>query len=122
MVNSILVVEDHRGTLEAVQAVLEVEGYTVETAENGETAIEKIALKKYAVVILDIMLPRVDGFEVCRRIKSEPKNKTTSVIMITALDVPEIVKRSSEAGADDVIIKPFEPDDLVARVKKLLRT
>ena len=120
MANLILIVEDHQLTLEALQSLMTAEGFAVETAESGEQAIEKIALKKYDAVILDIMLPRVDGFEVCRRIKAEPKNMGTPVIMLTALDVPDIGTRSAEAGANDVILKPFEPEDLIARLKKLL--
>lgn len=120
MADPILIIEDHKETLDAVQNIFKAEGYAVETADCGETAIGKITSKKYAAVILDVMLPRVDGFEVCRRIKSDPRNMKTPVIMLTALDIPDIGNKCSNAGADDVVLKPFEPDDLVARVKKLI--
>lgn len=121
MSSLILVVEDNRETLDALRALLDAEGFTVETSESGESAIEKVSMKKYDLVILDLMLPQVDGFEVCRRIKADARNKKTPVLMLTAFDVPDIGKKSLEAGANDVALKPFEPDDLVARVKKLLR-
>ncbi len=122
MAYQILIVEDHKPTLDAVKAIIEAEGYKADTAETGETAIEKITSKEYDLVILDIMLPRVDGFEVCRRVRSSFKNSKTPVIMLTALDIPEIGKRSIEAGANDVVLKPFRPDDLTAKVKKFIVT
>lgn len=116
----ILIVDDNKPTLEAVKDIFKAEGYAVETAETGEMAIEMISSKKYAAVILDIMLPRVDGFEVCRRIRSDAKNGKTPVIMLTALDIPEISKKSFEVCASDVMLKPFNPEDLIAKVKKFV--
>jgi len=120
MADPILVVEDNKATLEAVRDIIKSEGYEVETADCGETAIDMVTSKEYAAVILDIMLPRVDGFEVCRRIRSSIKNSKTPVIMLTALDIPEIGKKSIEAHANDVVLKPFRPEELIAKLKKFL--
>jgi two-component system alkaline phosphatase synthesis response regulator PhoP len=120
MADPILIVEDHKETLEAIKDLFRAEGYTVESAENGEAAIERITFKKYSLVLLDVMLPRVDGFEVCRRIRLDTKNKATPVIMLTALDISEIGKKSAECGANDLMIKPFQSDILIGKVKKLV--
>ncbi len=116
----ILIVDDNKPSLEAVKEIFKMQGYEVETADCGEIAIEMIASKKYAAVILDIMLPRVDGFEVCRRVRADAKNSKTPVILITALDIPEISKMSAEVRANDFIFKPFKAEDLVAKVKKYI--
>jgi two-component system, cell cycle response regulator len=120
MSKMLLIVEDNLGTLGVLKALFGAEGFEVETAESGERAIEKVSEKKYDLVILDLMLPQVDGFEVCRRIRADRMNAKTPVIILTAFDVPNIVKKSTDAGANDVALKPFDNVDLVLRVKNLL--
>ncbi len=98
---------------------LEREGFAVDSAGDGETAMQATARLKPALMVLDVMLPKVDGFEVCRRLRAE--NNPILIIMLTARDedVDKII--GLELGADDYLAKPFNPRELVARVKALLR-
>ena len=118
MGKSILVVEDYPETLGLFKAVLEGEGYTVKAVETGEQTLEVLSVNSYDLVILDIMLPRIDGFEVCKRIKADPKTKNVPVVAVTAFDVPDILKRCNAVGVDEVVIKPFDPNNLVSVIKK----
>ena len=120
MNKSILVVEDFPETLKLLSTILEQAGYEVKTAETGEDALEILSVNKFDLIVLDIMLPRVDGFEVCRRIKSDPKTQEIPVVALTAFDVPDIVSKCAAAGTDDVILKPFDVDNLLKVVKKHL--
>ncbi|MBU0502025.1 MAG: response regulator [bacterium] len=117
---SILVVEDYPETLELFKKLLEVEGYVVTPAASGEQALELVSHKSFDLIVLDIMLPRVDGFEVCRRTKADPKTKKIPVIAVTAFDVPNIADRCQAVGANEVVLKPFEPGRLIAVLKKYL--
>lgn len=114
----ILVVDDEPNIVELATMYLEQEGYRVESAFDGAQALEKIQALEPSLVVLDLMLPEVDGFEVCRqtRVKSD-----VPIIMLTARDddVDKIV--GLELGADDYLTKPFNPRELVARVKAILR-
>ena len=114
----ILVVDDEVNILDLTRLYLEREGYRVEDAMDGQQALDKIDSFEPALVILDIMLPEVDGFEVCRRVRAE---SDVPIIMLTARDddVDKIV--GLELGADDYVTKPFNPRELVARVKAILR-
>jgi len=114
----ILVVDDEANIIDLARLYLEQEGYRVEEAMDGQQALEKIDSHEPALVILDIMLPEVDGFEVCRRVRAE---SDVPIIMLTARDddVDKIV--GLELGADDYMTKPFNPRELVARVKAILR-
>lgn len=121
MAKSILIIEDYADTLKLLQVIFEKEGYEVRTAETGEQALEIISKRMFDLILLDIMLPRIDGFEVCRRIKSNPLTRNTPVIAITAFDVPDIIKRCTAAGADDTLLKPFDRTDLLNMVKKHIK-
>jgi len=114
----ILVVDDEANILELARLYLEREGFRVETARDGKEALDRIARLRPALVVLDIMLPEVDGFEVCRRVRQE---SDVPILMLTARDedVDRIV--GLELGADDYLTKPFNPRELVARVKAILR-
>ena len=114
----ILVVDDEKHIVELAKLYLENEGYTVEGAYDGQEALEKARSLKPALIVLDLMLPEVDGFEVCRRIRKEGG---IPILMLTARsdDVDKIV--GLELGADDYLTKPFNPRELVARVKAILR-
>ena len=114
----ILVVDDEANIIDLARLYLEQDGYRVEDAMDGQQALEKIGSLEPALVILDIMLPEVDGFEVCRRVRAE---SDVPIIMLTARDddVDKIV--GLELGADDYMTKPFNPRELVARVKAILR-
>lgn len=122
MNETILVVDDEANIVELARLYLKQEGFRVESAGDGQTALERVATLKPALMILDLMLPKVDGWEVCRRVRaSNDSTRDLPIIMLTARDddVDKIV--GLELGADDYMTKPFNPRELVARVKAILR-
>jgi len=114
----ILVVDDEANIIDLVTLYLEREGYRVDSAFDGATALEMIRNDEPSLVVLDIMLPEMDGFEVCRQVRATSE---VPIIMLTARDedIDKIV--GLELGADDYLTKPFNPRELVARVKAILR-
>jgi len=118
MAQKILVVDDESNIRDLASLYLEKEGFIVESAANGIEALEKFAAVQPAMVILDVMMPGMDGFEVCREIRRE---SAVPIMMVTARseDVDKIV--GLEIGADDYMTKPFNPREMVARVKAILR-
>ncbi len=117
----ILIVEDEEDVLELVRYNLEKNGYQTETALNGRKALEKIRSKTPDLILLDLMLPEVDGLEVCRSVKRDGKTANIPVIMLTAKGTEADIVAGLEMGADDYITKPFSPRVLMARVKAVLR-
>lgn len=117
----ILVVDDEADIVELVSYNLKKEGFSVDSALNGETALGKIRKSKYDLVVLDLMLPGIQGIELCRILRNDPKTESLPIIMLTAKgeEVDRIL--GLEMGADDYIAKPFSPRELVARVKAVLR-
>jgi DNA-binding response OmpR family regulator len=115
---TILVVDDERSIVQLARLYLQNDGYRVETATNGREALEKVRSVQPALVVLDLMLPEIDGWEVCRRLRRE---SDVPIIILTARgdDVDRIV--GLELGADDYVTKPFNPRELLARVKAVLR-
>lgn len=118
---SILVVEDEEEILELVQYNLQKHGYGVECARSGEEAIRAVGVSPPSLVLLDIMLPGLDGLEVCRRLKADEKSRHIPVVMLTAKGEEADIVSGLELGADDYITKPFQPRVLVARVRAVLR-
>jgi DNA-binding response OmpR family regulator len=118
---TILVVDDEAHIIELAQMYLEQEGFRVRSARDGATALAMIARQMPALMVLDLMLPEVDGWEVCRRVRAGRTAPDLPIIMLTARDddVDKIV--GLELGADDYVTKPFNPRELVARVKAVLR-
>lgn len=114
----ILSVEDDERIRTAVRLALEDEGWTVAEAENGEDALVAFAQHPADVVLIDIMLPDIDGFEVCRAIR---RTSDVPIVMVTARDDTHDVVAGLEAGADDYLTKPFAPKELSARIRALLR-
>ncbi|MCU1372180.1 MAG: putative OmpR family two-component response regulator [Ilumatobacteraceae bacterium] len=110
--------EDDERIRTAVRLALEDEGWTVDEAENGEEALVKFAQSPTDVVLIDIMLPDIDGFEVCRAIR---RQSDVPIVMVTARDDTHDVVAGLEAGADDYLTKPFAPKELSARIRALLR-
>jgi CheY-like chemotaxis protein len=100
---------------------LEDEGYLVSTAEDGEQALAIVADNPPDLILLDIMMPRMSGFEVCRKLKSDPATRDIPIIMVTALNELGDIERGVESGTDDFISKPVNRLELVTRVKSLLR-
>lgn len=117
----ILVVDDHPDNIMVLRARLEARGYLVESAEDGQEALEKIYASPPDLVLLDVMMPKIDGMEVARRVKSDRSLPFIPVIMQTALDSTESMVQGLDAGADDYISKPINFKELEARVKSLLR-
>ncbi len=115
---TILLVDDEHNIVDLARMYLEQEGFKVEAAYDGQVALDKVKSLQPALVVLDLMLPVVDGWEVCRRVRS---TSDVPIIMLTARDddVDKIV--GLELGADDYVTKPFNPRELVARVKAILR-
>ncbi len=114
----ILAVEDDERIRTAVRMALEDEGWTVVEAGNGEDALAAFTAEKSDVVLIDLMLPDMDGFEVCRSIR---KSSDVPIIMVTARTDTHDVVAGLEAGADDYVTKPFQPKELSARIRALLR-
>ena len=119
--SKILVVDDNEQNLELLVAYLETLGCPVVTAIDGVDALDKVAAEKPDLILLDIMMPRMSGFEVCRKIKSDPTTRDTPVIMVTALNELTDIERGVESGTDDFITKPVNRLELTTRVKSLLR-
>ncbi|MFP3912751.1 MAG: response regulator [Desulfobacteraceae bacterium] len=117
----ILVVDDEEDILELVRFNLEREGYTVTSAAFGEDAIQTATQKLPDLIVLDLMLPGVDGLEVAKFLKNEPKTREIPIVMLTAKGEESDVVIGLELGADDYITKPFSPKILSARVKAVLR-
>jgi len=118
---TILVVEDEPDIRELVKYNLEADGFAVAEAESGEQAVRMIAERQPALVILDLMLPGIDGLEICRRLRGRSESAVLPIVMLTAraAEVDRIV--GLEMGADDYVTKPFSPRELVARVRAVLR-
>ena len=114
---NILVVDDTATNLVLVKKLLERDGYCVETAENGREALEKVRERKFDLILLDVMMPIMDGFTTCERLKAEEKSKDIPVIFLTAMSDIREVNRGFEVGGVDYIVKPFNPRELKARVK-----
>ncbi len=116
----ILIVDDEWMNRELLEAYLKMGGYRVGQANNGEKALEMVADQPPALVMLDVRLPGISGFEVCRRLKEGATTSAIPVVMVTALDSTEDQQQITAAGADGFIAKPFEMDALLAKVRSLL--
>jgi len=118
----ILVVDDEPDLADAVARGLRREGYAVDIAHDGETAVEKASVTPYDLVCLDLTMPGMDGLEVCQRLREEPPERVPPrVLMLTARDSIDDRVRGLDLGADDYLVKPFAFGELVARVRSLLR-
>src|SRR5271155_4530848 len=121
MTARVLVVDDILSNVKLLEAKLTAEYFEVVTAFNGQEALVKIEEHSPDIVLLDVMMPGMDGFEVCRRIKANPKTAHIPVVMVTALDQPSDRVMGLEAGADDFLTKPVDDAALFARVRSLVR-
>lgn len=121
MAEKILVVDDEENIADFISRALRQQGYKTLCAYDGDNALFLIGEELPDLVILDLMLPLMDGWEVCRRAKSDAKSKDIPVLMLTARSSPEDVVQGLDLGADDYMRKPFSLDELLARVRVLLR-
>lgn len=117
-VNRILVVDDEERIRRLLKMYLEKEGYTIDEAEDGEIALRKAVSEDYDLILLDVMLPGIDGIEVCTRLRQV---KATPIIMLTAKGEEMNRVQGFEVGADDYVVKPFSPREVIYRVKAVLR-
>lgn len=117
----ILIVDDELDALTALKRALEADNYNVVEASDGLSAIEKVKTEKPDVVLLDLMMPEMDGIEACKHLKSDPKYKHIPIIMLTAKGEIDNKIEGIEMGADDYVTKPFNLHELKARIKMVLR-
>jgi len=117
----ILIVDDSKNIRKLVSVVLGKENYELYEASNGLDALEKVKLYSPDIVILDMIIPSVNGIDVCRQIKSDPQTQGTSVIFLTSEATYEAREKAHEVGAEIYMTKPFEPKDLRAAVKELIK-
>lgn len=117
----ILVAEDDAVTRRLITFKLQREGYAVEAVANGEELLQQAQAAPPALVILDIMMPIQDGFSTLQRLKHDPKTAGAPIIMLSGKSDEEDVVRCLNAGASDYMVKPFSPDELLVRVRKLLK-
>ena len=115
----VLVVDDDPDVREAVETALELEGHRVTSANDGLAALKRLGQAEFDAVVLDVMMPNLDGFEVCRRLRAS--GNRTPVLIMTARDSEEDTIRGLDLGADDYLAKPFGLGELLARVRALLR-
>jgi len=118
--SSLLLIEDHRDIAESILDFLELRGYEVDYAADGVTGLHLAVTNTYDVIVLDVMLPGLDGLTVCRKIREEAR-RDTPILMLTARDTLEDKITGLDAGADDYLVKPFEVRELEARLRSMVR-
>jgi diguanylate cyclase (GGDEF)-like protein len=119
--STILIVEDEEGIARMIQVLLEARGFGTQVSHSGEEAFAHLSTQAADLVLLDVMMPGMDGYEVCRRLKADERWRHIPVVMLTARDAVRDMVLGLEIGADDYITKPFNTEELVARIKVLLR-
>jgi len=118
---TILVVDDNQQNLELIQAYLEDTDCIIKSAEDGVQALNAVAKNPPDLILLDVMMPRMSGFEVCKRLKNDPNTEDIPIIMVTALNEFGDIERGVESGTDDFISKPVSKLELLTRVKTMLK-
>ncbi|MBF2049958.1 MAG: response regulator [Elainella sp. C42_A2020_010] len=117
----VLIVDDHPSSRMTAASLLAMEGYEVLEAENGYAALEQVRLAAPDLILLDVMMPGMDGYEVCRRLKQDEQTRLTPIVFVTALNDRRARLKGIEAGGDDFLSKPFDQLELSARVRSLVR-
>ena len=118
---TVLVVDDHEQNLELMQAYIESIGCNVRTARDGVEALASVESEQPDLILLDIMMPRMSGFQVCSKLKTDPATRDIPIVMVTALNEVGDIEKGVEPGADDFLTKPVHRLELVTRVRSLLR-
>lgn len=116
----ILIVDDNAPNAELLEAHLDGTGYDTKTATNGEDAIRLAKEWHPDVILLDVMMPKVSGFEVCRQVRADPATRSVGILMVTALDQPTDIERAIDVGTDDFVTRPINKTELLLRVKAML--
>ena len=119
--STVLIVDDNAQNVELLQAFLEALPVKIITASDGVEALEKVKHHNPDLILLDIMMPRMSGFQVCRKLKGDPATKDIQILMVTALNELGDIEQASECGTDDFVSKPVNKFELLTRVKSLLR-
>ncbi|MDX1565162.1 MAG: response regulator [Phycisphaeraceae bacterium] len=119
--SKVLIVDDNLQNLELLVAYLEVLGCQLDTAHDGLAALSKVETNRPDLILLDVMMPKMSGFEVCKKLKSDPATRSIPIIMVTALNELGDVERGVESGTDDFLSKPINKLELQTRVRSLLR-
>jgi len=118
----VLIADDNPQGAELLEAYLGECAFDVRTASDGEETLQQVQQWQPDLILLDIMMPKISGFEVCKRLRAAPATRDTAVLMITALDQPSDIERAVEAGTDDFLTKPINKSELLLRVRSLLRS
>jgi DNA-binding response OmpR family regulator len=118
----VLIADDDPQGAELLEAYLADCDYELQTARDGEETLHKVAAWQPDLILLDIMMPRISGFEVCKRLRANPATRDVAVLMVTALDQPSDVDRAVEAGAADFLTKPINKTELLVRVRAALNS
>lgn len=118
--SSVLVVDDNLQNLELLQAYLEDLGCAIRTAHDGQECLHEVGAAQPDLILLDVMMPRMSGFQACEKLKSDPATRDIPIIMVTALNEVSDVEKAVESGADDFLTKPVNKVELLARAKSLL--
>jgi DNA-binding response OmpR family regulator len=120
MAKRILIVDDEPNIVISLEFLMKREGFETEVATDGEAALEAVDRSKPDLMVLDVMLPRLDGFEVCRRLRADPSARGLKILMLTAKGRETEVARGLALGADAYVTKPFSTKDVVAQIRRLL--
>ena len=118
----VLIADDNVQGAELLEAYLSGSGYDLRIASDGEQTLREVAAWQPDLILLDIMMPRISGFEVCKRLRADPATQDIAVLMITALDQPSDMERAVDAGTDEFLSKPIKKSELLLRVRSLLRS
>lgn len=120
MPKKVLVVDDNQDAIHILTAVLKKGGYLVSVALNGEEAMERVREDRPALILLDIMMPKMDGYEVCKTVKASAETRDIPVLIVTARKDPESRKRGMDVGASDYLVKPIRPAEILSKVREYL--
>ncbi len=118
----ILIADDNPQVVELMEANLDELGAQLKSSADGEATLKMVQEWKPDLLLLDIMMPKMSGFEVCKRLRANPATKGLAIIMVTALDQPVDIERAVEAGTDDFLTKPINKNELLLRVKALMKS